>query len=225
MQNTMEKHIIQSWHKNAEVWTKALAENSIESRINVTNKAILDTIIELKIRHVLDIGCGEGWLVRALEGQNIIVSGLDVVPSLVKKAKTFGKGSFYCMPYEVVSSKTIDTQFDALVCNFSLLGKTSVEHLLSIAPSLLNPNGYLVIQTLHPVSSNGKYDYQDGWRDGSWLGFSDDFTDPPPWYFRTITSWFSLLIKSGFSLHTFKETINPSNKQIASLILVGKNEK
>ena len=79
------------------------------------------------------------------------------------------------------------------MCNFSLLGKESVDSLIAALPFYLDDTGYLIIQTLHPVAACGDNPYQDGWREGSWLGFSNDFSDPAPWYFRTVDSWSALL--------------------------------
>jgi hypothetical protein len=49
-------------------------------------------------------------------------------------------------------------------------------------------NCSFIIQTLHPLIACGDFSYQDAWREGSWAGFSDDFTDLAPWYFRTLES-------------------------------------
>ena len=58
--------IVDSWHKNASPWTDAVRGNQIESRALITNRAIIEAVLSRSPRTVLDIGCGEGWLVRAL---------------------------------------------------------------------------------------------------------------------------------------------------------------
>src|SRR5438874_1602582 len=63
--------IIDSWHKNAAPWTAAVRDNQIESRRLVTNQAVVDAIVGRSPRTALDIGCGEGWLVRALAAHGI----------------------------------------------------------------------------------------------------------------------------------------------------------
>ncbi len=78
--------------------------------------------------------------------------------------------------------------FDAAVCNFSLLGRESVDSLIAALPRYLGDPGYLIIQTLHPIAACGEQPIEDGWREGSWLGFSSDFNNPAPWYFRTLES-------------------------------------
>jgi hypothetical protein len=78
----------------------------------------------------------------------------------------------------------------------------------------------LVIQTLHPVIAAGESPYADGWRQGSWTGFSDDFSDPAPWYFRTMESWVRLLRDSGFVLRELREPVHPISGKPASVIFV-----
>ena len=58
--------IIESWEKNARLWTDAVRKGQIESRRKVTNQAIVDAILCRSPRSVLDIGCGEGWRGREL---------------------------------------------------------------------------------------------------------------------------------------------------------------
>ena len=122
------------------------------------------------------------------------VTGIDAINALVSKAKELGAGSYKVIEYEQMSDETISEKFDIAVCNFSLLGKESVEHIFKIIPSILNDGGAFIIQTLHPNMSCGDLPYIDGWRTGSWDGFSSEFSDPAPWYFRTIESWFELFL-------------------------------
>jgi len=66
---------------------------------------------------------------------------------------------------ELVRGK-LNEQFDVVVCNFSLLGKRSVEGLFTAMPSLLNGEGYFVVQTLHPDTFSGNGFCQEGWQQG-----------------------------------------------------------
>jgi hypothetical protein len=76
------------------------------------------------------------------------------------------------------------------------------------------------MQTLHPAAASMDAPYTDGWREGSWAGFSSDFRDPAPWYFRTIGSWVALLHRSGFQLTALREPVHPHTGAPASLLLV-----
>ena len=217
-----DKAIVDSWNKNARPWITAIQEKQIASRQLVTNQAIIDAIVSVLPQTVLDIGCGEGWLVRALSDLGISCSGLDIIPELIEDANKYATGDFLVLAYEKISFETIAKKFDIAVCNFSLLGKESVEYVFKSVPSVLNPGGYFIVQTLNPRECSNQKEYEDGWREGSWAGFSDDFYDPAPWYFRTTESWIDLFHLHGYELVHQKEPINPITGKPVSLILIGR---
>ncbi len=211
--------VIDAWSKNTDPWTAAVRGGQIESRTLVTNRAIVDAVRSRAPRTALDIGCGEGWLVRALDGVDMI--GVDVVRGLVERAREAGGGDFRVLSYEQIAAGELDARVDAAVCNFSLIGKESVEGVFGAARSLLNPDGAFIVQTLHPALACGDAPYRDGWREGSWAGFSADFADAPPWYFRTLESWIALFGRNGLRLLELREPVHPHTGKPLSVILVG----
>jgi SAM-dependent methyltransferase len=221
--DVMDEKIITSWGKNTAPWVAAVRKGEIESRLLVTNQAIVDAVRSACPADApatgLDIGCGEGWLVRALDG--IAMTGVDVVPGLVEAARRAGGGDFRVMSYEDIAGGRLDLQVDVAICNFSLLGDESVAGLFRAAPAYLKPGGTLIVQTMHPVVACGDAPYADGWREGSWAGFNDGFTDPPPWYFRTLASWVRLFSDNGLQLRELREPLHPKTGRPASLILMG----
>ena len=218
-----DARIVDSWRKNASPWTTAVRENQIASRALVTNKAIVDAVLSRSPRTVLDIGCGEGWLARALAEHGVSAVGVDVVPALIEQARKAGGGEFRISSYEDIAAGRLDVSVDLVVANFSLIGKESVEGVIRRAPSLLNSGGSLVIQTLHPVASCGDESYADGWRTGSWAGFSEEFSDPAPWYFRTMETWERLLADSGFRILETREPVHPETGKPASVIFIAES--
>ncbi len=214
-----DSDIVHSWHRNVEAWTHAVREGRIESRVTVTDQAIVDAVCGSAPRSVLDIGCGEGWLVRALAIRDIHAVGVDVVPGLVDAARDAG-GEYRMMSYEEIGAGKLDVTADVVVCNFSLLGKESVEGLFRAVPSLLNPQGVFVVQTLHPAVACGDLPYRDGWREGSWAGFGPEFSDPAPWYFRTMDSWIELFAVSGLRLREVRKPVHPATGKPASVIFI-----
>lgn len=220
MSASKEKSILACWQKNARPWTKAVRQQEIESRRLVTDLAIVDVILAVEPASVIDVGCGEGWLARELLAKNIDVLGVDAEPELINNAQQIGSGRFDVVSYADIAAGELREQFDVAVCNFSLLGKESVESLFKAMPLLLNDTGYFVVQTLHPMSSCGQQDYKDGWREGSWQGFNNDFTAPAPWYFRTLESWLQLFQKSGFAKPEIIEPVHPETGQKCAIIFI-----
>jgi 2-polyprenyl-3-methyl-5-hydroxy-6-metoxy-1,4-benzoquinol methylase len=212
--------VVESWHRNSEPWTAAVRGNRIESRSLVTNQAIVDAVLSRSPSTALDIGCGEGWLVRALASHEIDATGIDVVAALIEQAKHAGGGTFRVSSYEQLVATELETRVDVAIANFSLIGKEPVERLVQGIAPLLAPAGAFIVQTLHPVASCGDLPYEDGWRPGSWAGCGGDFSDPAPWYFRTLESWTLLLKEGGLRLIETREPLNPKTGTPASLILI-----
>ena len=214
--------IIDSWHKNAAPWIVAIEERQIASRNLVTDRAIVDAVVEYGGKHVLDLGCGEGWLTRELTARGMQVLGVDIVPELIDRAKSNCNARFSVVTYIEIAAGKLSEKFDLAVANFSLLGDESVTGLFRSMRSILDPQGTFIVQTMHPTIACGEAPYVDGWRSGSWVGFSNDFTDPAPWYFRTIATWVNLFVANGASLVEIREPIHPHTGKPASAIFVGR---
>lgn len=214
-----EQSIIDSWEANAANWISIMDRNGIESRRLATNRAIIDSVCAGDPLSVLDIGCGEGWLCKVLADRGFRVTGVDVVPALVEKAKQQAKGEFIVASYADIATHGADLgTFDAIIINFALIGKESTEDLLAALPSYLNENGRLIIQTLHPFSRKPQDDYVTGWKQGSWDGLGDSFVLPYQWYFRTLEDWLELLTQSGFSRIYFSEPLHPVKREPLSIL-------
>ena len=216
-----EDHILRSWGTNASPWTAAVREDQIASRRLVTNQAVIDVVTRRTPRTVLDIGCGEGWLARALAERGMRVTGVDAIPELIEQARRAGQAEYRVATYEEIAAGALDiTPVDLVVINFALIGAESVDNLIRYVPRLLNPAGALVIQTLHPVVAGGDLPYKEGWREGSWAGFNCHFSDPPPWYFRPLETWVRLIAASGLRLVELREPVHPETGKPASVIFV-----
>jgi 2-polyprenyl-3-methyl-5-hydroxy-6-metoxy-1,4-benzoquinol methylase len=148
-QDPQEQEIIESWHSNAAPWTRAIRTANIASRKLVTDQAITAAVSDLACRCILDIGCGEGWLARALSSLGMSVTGVDAVPELVAQAaamphaRASGSVAFQVQEYASIANRQWrGGPFDAAVCNFSLLGRESVDLLIAALPHYLAAAGY-----------------------------------------------------------------------------------
>ena len=214
-----ESALLQSWHHNAQPWIEAIRTNAIESRREVTDQAILLAILSRQPERVLDLGCGEGWLLRALDKRAIETVGVDGDATLVEAARLAGSSSVHLATYAELASTKMDVghNYDLICANFALLHQDIIP-LLSTLKALLAPSGALVIQTVHPWATAAG-DYQDGWRQENFAGFKGQW-QPMPWYFRTLSSWLSALDMAGFRLAGLQEPQHPQSATPQSLLMV-----
>ncbi len=216
-----EERIRASWRDNARAWTNAVRGGAIESRVEATDDAIIGAVLDAAgdAATVIDIGCGEGWLVRALAARGLNAFGVDGTAELVERARA-GGGRFALMSYADLATRRLDRlpRAQVAVCNFSLIGETSTRDVFRALPRLLERGGRFVVQTLHPGESPEGAAVEDGWLEGSWRGFSSEFTRPAPWYFRTLDSWRRLFAEHGLTGLSVREPPNPATGRPASVI-------
>lgn len=227
-----EKEILESWQVNAHAWTNAIAQNEIESRLLVTNQAIIDAALAENPFNYLDLGCGEGWLCRAIATQSKevqTIEGWDAIESLITNAKQLSSPNIHyrTISYQAIIGQQIDAakKFNLISINFALFENELVKDLLQAIKILFAENGTLIIQTLHPVMACGDLPYQSGWREGSWAGFSNAFSKAHPWYFRTLENWVQLFTELNYSIKQMKEPLHPKTGKPASVIFVLENNK
>ncbi|PTT94314.1 SAM-dependent methyltransferase [Pseudomonas sp. HMWF031] len=219
-----ESTLLQSWNHNAQAWIEAIRTGAIESRLNVTNQAIVLAVLGRQPERVLDLGCGEGWLLRELEKRGIDAVGVDGDATLVEAARAAGTSQVHRATYEELVQARVDIgrDYDLICANFALLHQDIIP-LLSAMNALLAPGGALVIQTLHPWAVAAG-DYQDGWREETFASFKGPW-QPMPWYFRTLSSWLNALDMAGFRLASLQEPQHPQSPVPQSLLLVAEQRQ
>lgn len=209
-----------SWRANAQAWTQAVRGRQIESRRLVTDTAILQSTLARTPKRVLDVGCGEGWLCRALAEQGIEAVGVDASEPLIEAARGAGGGAYHVLSYaQLGSAQERLGRFDAIVCNFALM-EEDLHPLLVALRSLLRPAGVLLIQTVHACGAGGDGPYRDGWRTETFAGFGAGFTEPMPWFYRTPESWATSLRSAGWRIEELAEPVHPQTGLSASLLIV-----
>lgn len=222
MQRDHREQLQQSWQANADAWAAAVREQRIESRRLVTDAAIIQAVLALQPKRVLDIGCGEGWLCRGLAEHGIEAVGVDASAPLIDAARAACDGR---SQYRVCGYAELDAhadqlgRFEVLVCNFALL-EEPLQPVLRSLHGLLAPGGSLLIQTLHPWRASHGEPYQDGWRVEDFAGFGEGFQAPMPWFFRTLQSWLALMGETGWRLEWLQEPLHPESVQPVSLLLL-----
>src|SRR5919107_3888749 len=118
-----------SWTENADAWTDAVRARRIPSRRLGTDAAVLATCLRVLAAserpRALDVGCGEGWLARALAPHSAHVLGVDGSAELIAHARAASDEpnlSFEVATYEELRSTVrAPGPFDLVVANYALL--------------------------------------------------------------------------------------------------------
>jgi SAM-dependent methyltransferase len=198
---TFDQTLAQSWDRNAANWTRVVREGLIPSRRAGTDAAIVDAIAERAPRRLLDVGCGEGWLIRAVTARTGCVAvGIDRAGELIAAARAADPANDYrVLDYNGLAAADIGTDFDVAVFNYSLFAEDIVPQFRAAA-ARLTPHGPVVIQTLHP--GDGR---QDGWLVEDFAAFAGGDWAAMPWYYRTLESWRATLRDAGLHIRDLRE--------------------
>jgi len=217
MTKSQSDEIYASWAANADLWARAVREDLIPSRSAGTDRAIIDAVNGLKPQRVVDIGCGEGRLLRQLDCHGVGVDGSAALVAAAQAAD--GGGSYFTLTYEDLAAQPdkLGGPYDVAIFNFSLLG-ADVSGLLKAAGVSLVLGGGVLIQTLHPWAGRGEAGYQDGWRNETFSAFESDDWQPMPWYYRTMASWVKQLAASGLRVQAIHEPINEVSGEPLSVL-------
>ncbi len=219
-----ETDILKTWQLNAKPWIATLENGDIPSRALATNQAIVDACLSLKPQRALDIGCGEGWLCRAVAEAGVEMTGIDGVPGLIENAQRKGGAQYLTCSYEKLLSglpEGLKPPYDLAVCNFALFGKDLTVALAEVVHSLLTANGRWVIQTLHP-------DYPlaappGSWVTEDWSAMKQPFQPGYAWYRWTKAGWQELLQHAGFNSIKWRAVyVDEASPPLALLIDAGK---
>lgn len=211
----------QSWIANATAWCDAVRKQHIESRRVVTDDAIVTAVLQTNPQRILDLGCGEGWLARALSGRGVAVTGVDASRPLIEAAQKLGGAEFLAMSYQdiVADPSILGPRFDAIVMNFSILDDRGDQILRALLPSLAT-SGRLFVQTVHPLFARADGVYADGWCVENFAALPGEWPESMPWYFRTVGSWVGMFARAGYELLEIREPLYPDRPIPASMIFV-----
>lgn len=121
---------------------------------------VLDELLAPRGRAVLDVGCGEGWLVRRLEGAGATAVGLDPLAPALERARAADPGAPPSRYVQGVAERLpfADSSFDAVVF-FNALHHVPVEAMdaaIAQAARVLAPDGTLYVQ--EPLASGSFFE-------------------------------------------------------------------
>ncbi len=136
------------------------------------DRSLLGLIGNLTGKRILDIGCGNGYLIRKIQASALSVTGVDISENMVQEAKRLGYGSAPSLLC-VASSDLLPLAtgiYDAAICSLTINNLSSADmakNTFREAGRILKPGGLFVISLPHPhtLSAITRYRWTD-WEEG-----------------------------------------------------------
>lgn len=142
-----------SYAENVEFWIKIIRERLDRYRMGLTDGVVFDVIGVVDGLTILDAGCGEGYLSRALALQGARVIGVDTCVEFVESAQALARESGLDIDYYTRSVDDIPIvarRCDVVVCNHLINDLRDVSGPFREFARVTREGGRLVILMLHP---------------------------------------------------------------------------
>ncbi|MGH3793654.1 MAG: class I SAM-dependent methyltransferase [Pseudonocardiaceae bacterium] len=216
---------------NAAFWVKIIREGLDRYRSGLTDSVILNTIGPSDGLTILDAGCGEGYLSRALARQGALAIGVDCCAELVEAARAAARESGLDVDYytrRVDDIPLANDRCDVVVCNHLLNDIESLSVTFREFSRVTRDGGRLIILMLHPcfygvgAERSVMRSYPTPEEYFSVRTVEQEFKvagirSPAPvrMWLRPLEDYVSELGKAGFSITSLSEP-HPSAEQLAA---------
>jgi SAM-dependent methyltransferase len=118
--------------------------------------AFFDQIVPAPGRRTLEVGCGEGRVMRDLAARGHTAVGIDSSPTLLEHARGSDAGGEYVLA-DAAALPFADAAFDLVVAYNSLMDVDDMPGSVREAARVLEPDGRLAVCITHPISEAGAF--------------------------------------------------------------------
>lgn len=121
--------------------------------VNPLRLHFIENIVELKNRHVLDIGCGGGLLCEAMAAKSALVTGIDASDISIQIARDHLIQTKLAVNYMSCTVEqfavSCNQQFDVISCMEMLEHVPDPVAIIETASRLLKPGGHFFLSTIN----------------------------------------------------------------------------
>ena len=153
-ENLNEAAVAAAWDRNAALWAEEVRSGFDLYRELYTFPAFLDFMPPIDGKQVIDLGCGEGSNTRRFAQLGGVMTGIDLSPEMIKRARQSEEEEPLGITYEIGSFSELspfsDEQFDCALSTMALMDGPDLPAALSAAFRVLRPGGTLCFSILHP---------------------------------------------------------------------------
>jgi trans-aconitate methyltransferase len=163
---------------------------------------VIELLNPQKAEHILDLGCGDGRLTKALQDLGCIVTGVDYSEDFIKTAKASGLNAKVMDAHHL----TFENEFDAVFSNAALHWMKEPEKVIAGVKRALKPKGRFVAEF-------GGYGNIQSILDALEIALREhgiNLADVNPWYFPMPEEYKALLEAEGFRVDTIELIPRPT---------------
>jgi len=137
-----------------EYWQRIIREKKDPYRTYVTDPALFNLFKTIPVpSHILDAGCGEGYVSRWLAKQGHQVVGIDASSKMILSAEQASIGSEKYLVLDLTELSFKSNSFDAVVSNLVLMEIENLKKAVSEICRIINRGGKFIFQIIHPFYS------------------------------------------------------------------------
>ena len=125
-------------------------------RINPARMTFIRRFVDLRGRHILDVGCGGGVLSEAMAKAGAVVRGIDLSPDMLAAAREHLQEQTLAIDYREISTRACrqnGERYDHITCMEVLEHVPNPASVLRDIHDLLAPGGYAFFSTLNRSKS------------------------------------------------------------------------
>ncbi len=216
------------WDKVADLWHRETGEKGLWHQKHDIDPVIFKLLGRVKIKNILDLGCGNGYFARLLAKKGAKVTGVDVSAKLIDLAKAEEKrkplGIVYFLRDAANLKKIKSNSFDIVVANMSLMDIKNAEGAVKEVSRVLKRRGRFIFSIVHPAFHDARQYWIIGKYKGKkyysqvvfkYLSSSSEKSIFPLGVFRKefkrtqhhrpVTTYFNYLKNTGFLVSDFYE--------------------
>ena len=219
----MDPHTVLGYWDSAAIAYQASRADGPLALSSFYEPVVLELVGEVAARRVLDAGCGDGHLARALAAAGALVTAVDGSSQMLALAAAHGgdDGIEYNAADLTRPLPMPDGSFDVIVANMVLMDLPDIDIVMSEFARVLSRSGRFVFSLTHPCFfvSDWVHDEAGGKRHKAIVDYLAptvermSFWGTTLHFHRPLSAYFDALARAGFVVDDFKEPV-PSEAQV-----------